>query len=168
MADTSRVIAEFDTFDSFEHALHKIKDAHVTDYQAYGPINLVEIEDLMPRKWSPVRGIATIGAILGLTLFLYMCIKSSMIYDLIVGGKPPVTLVPYVIVGYEGTILLGALFAFFAVIISALLLTRTTPEEEESRFTSDRFGIEVRFEENRRDTVVGILRDSGASEVQEC
>lgn len=168
MADTARVVAEFDSFDSFEHALRKIKEARVTGYQAYGPINLVDVEDLMPQQWSPVRGVATIGAILGLMLFLYMCIKSSMIYDLIVGGKPPVTLVPYVIVGYEGTILLGALFAFFAVIISALLLTRTTPEEEESRFTSDRFGIEVRFEENRREAVVSILREAGAAEVDEC
>lgn len=168
MTDTACIIAEFDSFEDFEHALKQIKEAHITDYHALGPINLVEVEDLMPAKWSPVRGIATLGAIFGLVTFLLMCTLSSGLFDLITGGKPPISMVPFIIVSYEGTILCGSLAAFFAVIVTALLLTRTTPEEEQSRFVSDRFGIEVQFEEIRRERVLSILKDAGAVEVREC
>ena len=107
------VRAVFEDYPAFVKALRSLKEARVRDYEAYGPTNLQEIEELMPAESSFVRGWATLGGIFGLALFWIVCILSSLIYGLIVGGKPPVSNLPYIIPAYEGTILCGSIAAFW-------------------------------------------------------
>lgn len=165
--DARLIRAKFNKFEAFERALGSLKSAGEQDYEAYGPINLEELAPLMPRKGSPIRGIATVAAIIGLALFFYMCIASSLIYDLIVYGKPSWSNVPFVIPGYEGTILFGAFGAFIAVLILARLFIQKPPPEYDVRFSGDLFGIVVSCGAERCAKIRELLQDAGAVEIDE-
>lgn len=163
----AHVRADFDDFDAFKHALGSLQDAGFDNYEAYGPVNLEDISSLMPKRGSYVRGIATGGALVGLGLFFYMCVATSLIYNLIVGGKPPVSNVPYIIIAYEGTILLGAIAAFLGVIVLARLLTAEPTGRYNMRFSGDTFGIDVECEQRKVSEVKGIMKNAGANDIDD-
>jgi hypothetical protein len=157
----------FDDWDSFKGALLTLKQTRGAGYTAYGPVDLREVEDLMPAKSSYVRGWATFGAAVGLATFFIMCVTTSLIYSLVVGGKPPVSNVPYVIPTYEGTILVGAICAFVAGLIYAYVGPRPLPEGYDNRFSGDAFGIEVTCDPPEREAMSDLMKKAGAVEVYE-
>lgn len=162
-----RVRGIFEDWELMKSALAELKQTRSTGYTAYGPVDLTEIEDLMPAKSSFVRGWATAGGLFGLALFFAMCVMTSMIYRLVVGGKPPISNVPYLIPTYEGTILLGAICAFIAGLIYARIRMRPLPQDYDTRFSGDTFGVEVTCDEAERDGVIDLLKRTGAVEVYE-
>jgi hypothetical protein len=159
--------AVFDDYQHFEDALRALKSARVRRYEAFGPTNLSEIEDLMPKKGSYVRGWSTVGGIIGLAMFFVMCVTTSLIYSLYTGGKPPVSNVPFVIPAYEGTILVGAIFGFIAVLIYMMLGLHGVPRDYDLRYSEDSYGIEVRCKPGERVKIENLLQGAGAVEVQE-
>lgn len=165
MSEQVRVRAMFEDFGALKSALGALKQANVRDYEAYGPTNLEDLADLMPKKGSPVRIWATIGAIIGLITFWWMCVASALLYDLITGGKPPWSNIPYIIPAYEGTILLGALGTFGAIIYYARLARRPLSPAYDTRFSGDAFGIVVRAAEADMGRVTDLLQRAGAVEV---
>jgi len=161
------VRGEFQDFDAFKRALSSLQANRFDDYEAYSPVNIEDLGELMPRKGSLVRGISTGGALIGLGLFFYMCVATSLIYKLIVGGKPPVSNVPFVVVTYEGTILLGSIAAFVGAIILARLLHAEPVAGYDLKYSGDTFGIDIRCDINRLDEARKILKDAGATEIRE-
>lgn len=167
MAESLQIAARFDDFEAFKHALETLKESRVRRYEAYGPTNLKEIENLMPGKGSRVRVWATSGAIVGLAAFWIMCVFTALIYSLYVGGKPPVSNVPYIIPAYEGTILMGSIGAFFAGLMYAFMGLHELPSNYNPRFSQDSYGIEVYGKHRDRERYASLLRDAGAVEVNE-
>lgn len=166
MAATIR--ARFDDYDAFKTALMGLHDNEVGQYTAYGPTSLDEdeIRELMPEKRSPVRLWATIGAIVGLVSFWLMCILTSLVYDLITGGKPAVSNVPFVVPAYEGTILVGSIFGFFAGLYFARL-DIIEPANYDPSFVQTDYGIDVKPSLFKRNQVIDLLKDAGATEINE-
>ena len=161
------VVARFEDYHRFLEALRALKESGAYRYEAFGPTNLEEIEDLMPGKGSGVRIWSTFGAVTGLVTFYLMCVLSALIYALIVGGKPPISNVPYVIPAYEGTILLGGIFAFVAVLFYARFGARKLPAHYSLRFSGDSYGIAVHCPNRERRKVAEMLTDKGAVETSE-
>ena len=161
------ILATFEDYSEFVNALRNLKDSGAAEYEAYGPTNLREIEELMPAQSSFVRGWASLGGVFGLALFWVTCILSALLYNLVVGGKPPISNVPYIIPAYEGTILLGSISAFLAGLAYAVLIPRYPPKSYDVRFSEDVYGIEVKCEADDRAGVVDLLTRAGASEVKE-
>jgi hypothetical protein len=96
-----------------------------------------------------------------------MCVLTSLIYGLVTGGKTPVAGVPFVIPTYEGTILLGAIGAFIAVLVYAFAKVRATPADYDPRFSYDSFGVYVTCAEAERSRIVEMLEKAGAVEIDE-
>ena len=162
-----RVRGVFDDWDALKSALTTLKQTRGRGYTAYGPVDLTKIEDLMPAKSSFVRGWATAGGLFGLALFFALCAVTSMIYRLVVGGKPPISNLPYLIPTYEGTILLGAICALIAGLVYAGLKNRPLPADYDTRFSGDTFVVEVTCEPEEREQVAGLLKNAGAVEIYE-
>lgn len=163
----ARVRGVFDDWEAFKEALKQLKETRGQGYTAYGPTSLKTVEELMPERSSFVRGWATSCAAIGLVTFFLMCGLTSLIYNLIVGGKPPVSNVPYVIPTYEGTILIGGIGAFVAVLLYACLRNRDLPPDYDTRFSTDSFGIDVDCLPGERDQMSNLLTNAGAVEVYE-
>jgi len=83
------------------------------------------------------------------------------------GGKPLVSIPPFIVITFEGTILWASMFTFAALLLLCRLPARGLPKEvEDPRFSNDHFGIVVeRVGAHNAAQIKSILAHSGAIEV---
>ena len=86
---------------------------------------------------------------------------------LLVGGKPIVSLPPFVVIGFETTILLGALSTVLGMFLNARLPRLGRSPGYDPRFSSDKIGIVAFGGPAQLDGAREVLRDAGAEEVKD-
>lgn len=153
---------------SVEHAVTELRRAGLNSYEVYSPVLHHEgMEEIMPRKGSRVRVASALGGITGVLLGLTMCVLSSMLYNLWTGGKPPVSIVPFVVICFECTILFACLATVAALVYFARLRPLAPPADYSPRFGDDRYGVSVECAPENKESAVKLLRAAGAAEVTE-
>ena len=96
------------------------------------PFGVPEVEEILPRGRSNVRFFALLGAASGTVTGFAFTILTSLSWPLIVGGKPIVSVPPFVIIAFALTILFGALSTFAGfLLLSRLPSLRGIRSEEE-------------------------------------
>jgi len=96
------------------------------------PFGVPEVEEILPGKRSKVRFFALVGAATGTVAGLAFTILTSLSWPLIIGGKPIVSLPPFIIIAFALTILFGALSTFAGfLLLSRLPSLRGIRSEEE-------------------------------------
>ncbi len=160
--------SQFESLEAVETAVEKLKDVNVEEYEVYSPVLPHEsIERYMPRKGSFVRWVSSAGGVTGLFLGFLMCYLSSKLFNLYTSAKPPVSWVPFVVVGFECTILFAAVATVLAFAYFARLKPMAPPAEYSPRFGNDRYGLYVQVAPERTAVVARILQEAGAVEVTE-
>ena len=167
MSERSRVDSVFGDVESFIAALKRLRDADVRNFTTYSPVGLRGLEGLMPRTGSPIRFITLAAGFAGAASGFWMCIGSALLYGLIVGGKWPSAYLPYCVIGFEFTVLVGGLTALFAMLALARLGPRAPEAEYDPRFQVDKFGITVFCPGDRLASMDQLLRSAGAQEAHE-
>jgi ActD protein len=158
----------FGHVDTTVHALEELRAKGYHDFEVYTPVPVHEIEDVIERDRpvSSVRLFTLIGGLAGTLSGFALTIWSSMQWNLVTGGKPVVSIPPFVVIAFELTILFGGI----ATILGAVFLGRLPrfgfTRAYDPRFTSDRFGIAVHCAVDRAGSVRDILRTTGAEEVK--
>ncbi len=101
------------------------------------------------------------GGIIGFVAGFSLAIFTSVQWELIVGGKPVIALIPFVIVGFEGTILL----AVFGNIIGLLTQMRIPSDKwlkhYDSRCSGDHFGVLASCEPGQLDGLKDFFQQQG-------
>lgn len=92
-------------------------------HQVNGPYPSHKIMDALKMKKSMVGLFTLFGGITGFLSGYALAIYSSVQWNLIVSGKPVVSLIPFFVVGYEMTILFGILGT-----VLGMLVTTRIPE----------------------------------------
>ena len=96
------------------------------------PFGVPEVEEILPGKRSKVRFFALVGAASGTVTGFAFTILTSLSWPLIVGGKPVVSLPPFLIIAFALTILFGALSTFAGfLLLSRLPSLRGIRSEEQ-------------------------------------
>jgi hypothetical protein len=96
------------------------------------PFGVPEVEKILPGKRSNVRFFALLGAASGTVTGFAFTILTSLSWPLIVGGKPIVSIPPFIIIAFALTILFGALSTFLGfLLLSRLPSPRGIRSEEE-------------------------------------
>ena len=85
------------------------------------PFSVPEVEEILPGKRSKVRFFALVGAASGTVTGFAFTILTSLSWPLIVGGKPVVSLPPFLIIAFALTILFGALSTFAGFLLLSRL-----------------------------------------------
>jgi len=85
------------------------------------PFAVPEVEEILPGKRSKVRFFALVGAASGTVTGFVFTILTSLSWPLIVGGKPVVSLPPFLIIAFALTILFGALSTFAGFLLLSRL-----------------------------------------------
>jgi hypothetical protein len=85
------------------------------------PFGVPEVEEILPGKRSKVRFFALVGAASGTVTGFAFTILTSLSWPLIVGGKPVVSLPPFLIIAFALTILFGALSTFAGFLLLSRL-----------------------------------------------
>ena len=110
MAKTiSGVLASFKFEDAAVDAIKGLKAKGFKDLTVYSAAPNHQIEEALDHPISWVRAFTLIGALTGCAAGFGMTIWMSADWPLLVGGKPIVAIPPFVVLGFELTILYGAL-----------------------------------------------------------
>jgi len=111
------------------------------EIEVYSPTPHHEISHALGRKPSPVRIFTLIGGLTGLITGWAMTIGSTMIYPIIVGGKPIVSIPPFGVVAYITTILFGTIATFIGFLVNARMPQIKIVEGYDERLSSDHYGV---------------------------
>ena len=168
MPATETVVGVFAHVDTTVHALEELRAKGYHDFEVYTPVPVHEIEDVIERDRpvSPVRLFTLVGGLAGTISGFALTIWTSMKWDLITGGKPVVSIPPFVVIAFELTILFGGLATIIAAVLLGRLPRFRPTRAYDPRFTNDRFGIAVQCAPDRGASVREILHTTGAEEVK--
>jgi molybdopterin-containing oxidoreductase family membrane subunit len=160
------VVGIYPDAESFVKGLKKLKEHSFGGIETFTPARVEEAEKVLGKEKSPVRFLTLPGALAGLAGGFALAIWTALSFKLIVGGKHPVSIVPYCIVGFEGTILIGAVTNFVALLLFARLgRLRLHPAYERS-FMRDRFGLFIECDPQRKDALSKLISDTAAKDVK--
>ena len=127
---------------------------------------MTDTADLLPHPGSPLRLVTLAAGFTGCFLGYLLCIGSSLLYSLIVGGKAVVAWVPYTIIGFELTILTGGLCTVAAVFAACRLYPRPLAAAYRPEYSSDQFGLSIPCDPAQQRDIVNLMSAAGAIEVR--
>jgi molybdopterin-containing oxidoreductase family membrane subunit len=168
---TETILGVFAHVDTTVRALEELKAKGYHDLTVYTPVPVHEIEDVVERDRpvSKVRLFTLLGGLTGLASGWILTAWSSLKWDLIVGGKPPMGLPvspPYVVIMFELMVLFGGIATLIGLVTLGRLPQFRPSPSYDVRFTNDRFGVAVHCAAERAASVREILRGAGAEEVR--
>ncbi|MBI4610566.1 MAG: DUF3341 domain-containing protein [Candidatus Rokubacteria bacterium] len=166
MVDAS-VVGIFAEVDTTVRAIHALRGRGLSDFSVYMPIPVDEIQEALEhgKPVSPVRLFTLVGGLTGTLTGFALTIWSSLKWNLVVGGKPIVSIPPFVIIAFELTILLGGLCTLLGLLVLGRLPKLRPSPAYDSRFSADRFGIAVRCPAQMVEVARQCLREAGCQEV---
>jgi len=129
--------------------------------RAHSPIPSHKILDALKLKKGRVGWFTLAGGILGFFSGFALAIFTSTRWDLIVSGKPIISLIPFFIVGFEFTIL----FSVFGNVIGLLVCSRLPDyrglETYDPRCSGEHFGVLAACEAGREGELMDFFRKQG-------
>lgn len=165
---TETVLGVFAHVDTTVRALEELRAKGYHDLTVYTPVPVHEIEDVLERDRpvSRVRLFTLIGGLTGTVSGFLLTIWSALVWGLTTGGKPVVSIPPFVVIAFELTILFGGLATLIGMVVLGRLPRLTPSPTFDPRFTNDRFGVAVHCATGRGGSVREILRGAGAEDVR--
>jgi hypothetical protein len=163
------VISTFASDDECAQGILALHDAHVHEFRAFFPFpseKILEASD-HARAWgrSPVRYWQLLGGITGVLSAIALTFGTSWEWNLIAGGRPIISVPPYIIIMFELLILIGGLSGLTGFFVHSRMPVFDPFPGYRSRFSEDKFGLVVQCEENAAPRVESVLRDAGAEDI---
>ncbi len=161
------LLGSFQHVDALEDAIRESKRKRVTIKDVFSPVPVDGAIDLVSPSPSPVKFSTFVGGLSGLVGGLALGILTALIWNIHVAGKPVASHVPFVVVAFEGMILLGALFTFFALMFHGRLpFTKFPGPAYREEFSLDKFGLWISCSEKQIEEVSRMLKKAGALSVE--
>ena len=131
----------FPHLDTLLAALRRLPTEGFREIEVFSPTPNHEIAHLLERKPSPVRVFTLVGGLTGLATGWAMTIGSTMLFPIVVGGKPIISIPPFGVVAYITTILFGTIATFLGFLVNARMPQIKVVEGYDERLSSDHFGV---------------------------
>ena len=165
MQNDGALLATFLHVDTFLACLKKLKDEKHRIIEAFSPVRLPEMQEILTPKPSLTRMFTLAGGIIGATGIVSLAIYAHVSFRLIVYGKPVIAWVPWVLVAFEGMVLFASLFAFVAWVFKAGLPQASIDPGYSAALSGHTFGILVSSADTDTRQLEEFLRKNGAAEV---
>lgn len=158
----------------FEHPVpvaevaRRLRNRGYEDIEVYAPAAFPELEDAVDEKPSGVRVWTLIGGLAGVLTGFFITIWMSWDWKIVIGGKPFASIPPYVIIGFELTVLFGGLMTLIGLLVVGKLPYGKFGKNDaaySARFSAEDFGIVVACEDRDVAEVDALLRAHQATEV---
>ena len=159
------LLASFVHVDAAADAIRALRARGHRNLVVYSAAPNHEIEEALDHSVSPVRLFTLIGGLTGCAAGFGMTLWMSYDWPVVVGGKPIGSIPPYVVIGFELTILLGALSTVAAVGLFSVLMGKRGIAYD-PRFSDDQIGIFVPSGPDQLRPLEQLLRSAGAVEVR--
>ena len=158
------VVGSFVEEEDCIHAVEALKRDGIK-FRVFSPIPSEHLVHAIGRKLSPVRAFVLMGGISGVLTGLAITAGTSLEWNLVAGGKPVVSIPPFIIIMFELMILFGGLSAALSFFFFAGLPQLDPIPGYTARFGADRFGIAVECSESESSRIESLMREAGAEEV---
>ena len=148
-------------------AAARLKDAGFAAPELLSPIPIHGVEDVLGKKKSIIKRFTFFGALTGGLSGFLLAAGTAVLYLHPTGGRPIITIPPFLIITYELTILFGILATVLGFFISARL-----PAIRERIYVPeaavDKFAVAVACDSDEQfQRAKAILHEAGAEEVRE-
>ena len=161
MAAETRIMGLFKDDAKAAKAILDLEPAGFGFRRVHSPVPSHKIMEALKPKKSPVGWFTLAGGILGFFSGFALAIFSATRWDLIASGKPVISLIPFVIVGFEFTIL----FAVFGNVIGLLTCMRLPDyqglDTYDPRCSGEHFGVLAACESSRQGELMDFFRKKG-------
>lgn len=161
-ADTVSIMGMFSNPRSAASAIDKLRETPWAIERVHSPIPSHAIEHALEPPKSKVGWFTLAGGIIGFFTGFLLAGFTSLRWSLIVSGKPVVALVPWLIVGFEFTVLFAVLGNVLGLISQARLPRLETPSFYDEGFSGDRFGILARCSVDEKADLTRWFEENGA------
>jgi molybdopterin-containing oxidoreductase family membrane subunit len=161
-ADTISIMGIFPSENSTALAIDGLRETPWTIEQVYSPIPSHAIEDTLEPPNSRVGWFTLVGGIIGFFSGFLLAAFTSLRWSLIVSGKPVVAFVPWLIVGFEFTVLFAVFGNVLGLISQARLPRFETPPDYDERFSGDHFGVQARCHADEQAELTRFFEEYGA------
>ena len=131
----------------------------------YTPVPDHHLLDAPRPKANVVRYFTIVGGLLGLLGGFALAFWTARMHDLWLSGMEPSAPIPFVIIGFEVTVLLGGLFTFLGLLIGGRLPKLVWKKLWDPRLSEDHFGVGVNCIEGYVDGLARVLEEHGAVDV---
>lgn len=167
MSTTQPIVGVFAELDSAIDAIQRLRESGMRDILVYAPYPSHELEHALDPYQSPIRVFTLVGALTGTATGFALATWTSLDWPLVTGGKPIISLPPFVIIAFELTILFGALATVLGLFVATRLPHRGVDVLYDPSFSAGRFGIRVETPSDRSADIRSVLSGAGAVEVRE-
>ena len=148
--------------DQVVDAINGLADSPFRFLRTHSPIPSHKIMDALKLKKSKVGWFTLVGGILGFFSGFALAIFTATRWNLIVSGKPIISLIPFFIVGFEFTVL----FAVFGNVIGLLTQTRLPSfkgfEQYDPRCSGEHYGLVAACAPDQAEDLAAFFRQNGA------
>jgi len=162
MPPKRHIMGLFKNEDNVVSAINGLKQSSFEFIRVNTPIPSHKIMDALKLKKSMVGWFTLCGGILGFIGGFALAIFTATRWNLIVGGKPIIAIIPFVIVGFEATIL----FSVFGNVIGLLTQTRLPSYRwlryYDPRCSGEHFGVLAACEIGQEDGLMDFFKNQGA------
>jgi hypothetical protein len=169
-ANKNFVVGVFTDEDVLVHAVETVRDKGVKIHEVYTPFPVHGLDEALGYKRSRLPIAAFLFGLTGTSLALLMQIW-MLGYDwpMIIGGKNFASLPPFIPVTFELTVLLSAFGMVGTFFIVSDMKPYKYPRQFDLRSTDDKHIMAIDLATNKlsKDEIGRILKDNGASEVNE-
>ncbi|MCB0331472.1 MAG: DUF3341 domain-containing protein [Bdellovibrionales bacterium] len=159
------VVGVFEFLDDAIAAVNTAKDQDM-EYKVYSPVPNHHLDHATSDVRGPVRFISFTGAVTGLTAGFALAIMCSLDYPLRVSAKAIASVPGFVVIGYECTILFGALATLAALLTFCGVPNLLRKVGYDPRFSRDRFGVLIGCDSSKAEEVKAKMLEIGAEEVE--
>lgn len=160
------VLGIFTELDATTEAIKKLRKAGHKEIVVYSPLPRHELEHALEPPESPVRLFTLVGALTGAAAGFGLAIGTSLDWPLMTGGKPIISIPAFVAIGFEVTILIGALSTVVGLFLNARLPHLARYAVYDPSFSVGRFGVFIATPAAKEADVKAVLMESGAHEVR--
>jgi len=172
MSNTSEnyLVGIFDDEDVLLHGVEGIREKGVKIHEVYSPFPVHGLDEVLGYRRTRLPIAAFLFGMTGTSLALVMQIwMLGFDWPMIIGGKNYVSLPPFIPVTFELTVLLSALGMVATFFIVSDMKPYKKPRSYDLRSTDDKHVMAINLAANKisKDDISRILKDNGASEVNE-
>ena len=156
------IMGLFKNEDTVVSAIYELKQSSYQFIRVNTPFPSHKIMDALQLKKSMVGWFTLLGGVTGFIAGFALAIFTATQWNLIVSGKPIVAIIPFVVVGFEATIL-GAVFGnVFGLLTQTRLPGYRWFKYYDARCSGEHFGVLASCEAEQEDGLKDLFQKQGA------
>lgn len=162
------VVGHFGQVAMAQAAISRAREEGFKQLEVFSPFPSHELDEELYRgqRRSPVRMFTLVGGLLGLTGAFLMTIWMSRDWPLRTSAKPIVSIPAFVVIGFECTVLLGAICTLLGMFLNSGLPKFTLTPGYRGCFSEGTFGVGIYVDDQEVDGAVRTLQEKGATKVE--